>query len=368
MCTAKLDQLTLVIPTLDGGGTERAVLMLANYWAGRGVALTLVLFRRQGVLLDKIHPDVEVFSLDSSNPLLQVWRLAKFFKSRRPAIVCSTLNPANVVTNMACRISERGIKQIATVQNHLGAKYAHSPSLLNIPRRILIAHALRRADTVIAVSEAIKEYLVQRLCLERERVEVIYNPVAVPKSRKSDPPHPWLCDSGRPVLIAAGRLTRQKRFSLLVEAMAFLPKEIRLIILGEGDGRESLERMIREKQLESRVSLPGFQSCPGDWFVHADCYVMSSDWEGFPFVLLEAFAAGLQVVSTDCLSGPRELLEDGRYGKLVPCGDALRLAKAVEEALAVPAKRENLVERASEFSLESVAWRYTECFLRNSHA
>ncbi|WPJ94696.1 glycosyltransferase [Coraliomargarita algicola] len=352
--------MTLMIPTMDGGGSERAVLLLANFWASEGCNVRLILFRRTGVLLDSLHSDVCVHSLDSRLPWVQVWRLIRLLREQRSDNLLCVLNTANTVGVLAQFFGRLHTRIITTVQNHMGAKYAHTRSLLNPFRKLVLGWVLRRADQVVVVSNQIQDYLVDELHLNPASIEVIYNPVdlSLTKQALERPEHPYFQQSVEPVLIAAGRLTRQKNFQLLVRAMSNLSENLRLIILGEGEDRPELEGLIQQLNLIDRVSLPGFKDQPLAWFKWADCYVMSSDWEGFPFVLLEAMSVGLQIVSTDCPSGPAELLDHGSYGRLVPCADAAKLADAILLAVREPMDADRLRGRSAEFNIQKVAEHY----------
>lgn len=171
-----------------------------------------------------------------------------------------------------------------------------------------------------------------------ERIQVIYNPIVTPELRtKAQAPleHPWFGAGEPPVILAAGPLTAQKDFLTLVRAFALVRQRraARLLILGEGEEWRALEALAERLGLEKDVSLPGFVANPYPYMTRASLFVLSSRWEGLPGVLIEALYCGLPLISTDCPSGPREILADGRYGQLVPVGDAMALARAIERSL-----------------------------------
>ena len=176
------------------------------------------------------------------------------------------------------------------------------------------------------------------------------------------PAHPWLRDPKVPVCLAAGRLCPQKDYPTLIRAFATLAetRPLRLLILGDGPDRADLESLIRQLGLADRVALPGFAENPFSAMARAGVFVLSSAWEGLPGVLIQAMACGTPVVATDCPSGPREVLVDGRYGPLVPVGDPEALAQAIGETLDRPLGAELLKARASDFELAAVTRRYLE--------
>jgi glycosyltransferase involved in cell wall biosynthesis len=196
---------------------------------------------------------------------------------------------------------------------------------------------------------------------------VIHNPIVTPQlleAARAEPDHPWLRTSQPPIILGAGRLTRQKDFPTLVRAFAQLAPhtDARLIIIGEGGERAALERLIGALGLDSRVDLPGFVRNPSSFMRRARLFVLSSAWEGFGNVLVEAMAVGTPVVSTDCPSGPREILADGAFGALVPPADPQALARAMLGALEQLADPDALRRRAADFDVEIAARRYLECF------
>jgi glycosyltransferase involved in cell wall biosynthesis len=164
------------------------------------------------------------------------------------------------------------------------------------------------------------------------------------------------------VILAAGRLAPQKDYPTLIRAFAALSagRDLRLIILGEGPERTALESLIQQLGLADRVSLPGFRDNPFAYMSRARLFVLSSAWEGLPGVLIQAMACGTPVVSTDCPSGPREVLADGRYGPLVPVGAVEALAVAMALTLEQPPEPERLKARAADYGLEPVTRRYLE--------
>jgi glycosyltransferase involved in cell wall biosynthesis len=195
---------------------------------------------------------------------------------------------------------------------------------------------------VVAVSRGAADDFARSSGFPRDRVEVVYNPVITPETAalaREAPDHPWLIPGQPPVILGVGRLTPQKDFPTLLRAFAEVRRRraARLIILGEGEDRANLLALAGALGVVDDVALPGFQRNALSYMAHSAVFVLSSAWEGLPTVLIEALAAGTRVVSTDCPSGPREILQEGRLGALVPVGDSSALAGAILEALERPA-------------------------------
>ena len=224
----------------------------------------------------------------------------------------------------------------------------------------------RDVDAVVAVSQGVADDTMQITGLPPERLHVIRNPVITPRLSEAallPVDHPWLGpERERPVILGAGRLTRQKGFDVLLEAFARLRalRDCRLILLGEGKLREPLLEQARALGVADDLDLPGFDANPWRWMRAADLFALSSRWEGSPNVLTEAMAVGTPVVACDCPSGPREILDGGRVAPLVPVDDVAALAGALASGLDTPAAPEALAEAVNEYRAEISASRYLE--------
>jgi glycosyltransferase involved in cell wall biosynthesis len=210
--------------------------------------------------------------------------------------------------------------------------------------------------------------LAQMVKIPLDRIQVIYNPIVTPdlfEKSKAFLNHPWYKKGEPPVLLAVGRLTKQKAFDVLIRAFAQIRKDqsARLIILGEGEERPALEGLIKEYKLEQDISMPGFVPNPYPYMAHAAVFVLSSRWEGLPTVLVEALALGTSIVSTDCPSGPREILLDGKYGKLVPVDDPSALAVAITASLSATTSDRPSRESWRSFDLEYAVDQYINILL-----
>ncbi len=219
------------------------------------------------------------------------------------------------------------------------------------------------ADALIAVSNGVADDLSKTIGVDREKIRVVFNPSIDASNRPGldvSPNHEWFGQPKVPVIVAAGRLNPQKDFETLIRAFALVRerRKARLLILGEGPERQSLEFLVSSLGLEQDVVLPGYTDDPLPYFCEASLFVMSSIYEGFPNVLVEALACGAPVVCTDCESGPREILQDGRLGPLVPIKNPDRLAEAITQVLDAPGDREARLRRADDFTVEETARRY----------
>jgi glycosyltransferase involved in cell wall biosynthesis len=263
---------------------------------------------------------------------------------------------AKALSGVDCRV-------VVSEHTHL-SKSAAVRGASNFVHRRLGKRIYSLADGVVCVSQGVRDDLLQRTGLNGGRVHVIYNPVK-PLSASTASVGPeiadWWCRGGER-LIAAGSLKPAKDYPTLLRAFARLRggRDARLLILGEGQERPALERLIGELGLVDSVHLAGYVADPYPYLEIADLFVLSSAWEGLGNVIIEALVCGTPVVVTDCPSGPAEILENGRYGRLVPVGDPKALAVAMAASLGETPDRDVLRARGGEFSVERAADQYLE--------
>ncbi len=362
--------LAIFVPSMRGGGAERAMLRLASELVRTGVAVDLVLARAEGPYLDDVPPDLPVVDLGASRVLAALPRLAAYLRRARPSTLLSSIDYANIVAAGARILSGTRVRLVLNEQNTLSQVSRNAASLRGRLMPGLARFAYPSAAAITAVSRGVASDLVDSIGVPGDRVIVIHNPVVTPELRRraEEPVHDeWLQPGEPPVVLAVGRLSPQKDYGTLLEAFARLRgrRPVRLVILGEGPLRSEIEARISELDLDRDVRLPGFVENPWAWMRASAVYAMSSRWEGLPTVLIEALASGARIVSTDCPSGPREILDGGRHGRLVPVADHEALARALEEALdddAPPPGRESW----RPYELGTVVEQYRDVLLGGS--
>ncbi len=357
-------RVSIFLPSLDGGGAERAIGTVASALAARGVKITMVLGSATGPYLADLHPQVRVVDLHCPSTLRALPCLVQHLRRDRPDVLFAAMSHTNVVAALAHKLSRSQARLVLSERVNLSSLFEEMPGL-----RMKLTGALMRltypwADCVVAVSEGVARDITRHIPVRPERVFTVYNPVVdalLLQRATAAPTHAWLAQKDVPVVLAAGRLIAQKDFPTLLRAFAALRRgrRVRLLILGEGEGREALLAQARELGIADDVALPGFDNNPFAAMRAASLFVLSSRFEGLPGVLIQAMACGTRVVSTDCPSGPMEILEGGRWGRLVPVGDASVLAAAMAAALDDPAPPD-VQARAADFSVERAVTRYAE--------
>lgn len=346
-----------LLPDMGGGGTERLTVELANGFAARGAKVDLVLMQARGEFLPLLSPAVRVVDLKVPRLRHVPGALRRYLKVEKPDALLAAMWPltsASVMATYGLKIRPRLL-----LSDHcpLREQYA-SPLRTSLSLRLLVPLTYRGADGIIAVSTGLAKEMVELAKVPAEAVRTIHNPIAAP-ALSAQGAAVW-GDVPGPRILALGKLKPEKNFALLVRAFARFASSRpgTLAIVGEGQERGALEQLVGELGLQGRVVMPGFSASVGDWYAGADLFVLSSEYEGFGNVMVEAMHFGLPVVATDCPHGPAEALGGGLWGRLVPCGDEAALAKAIGAALDEPPDRDRQRTRAAEFSAERAVDAY----------
>lgn len=347
------------------GGVERMLANLARGLLALGHPVDLVLARSQGVHLSAIPEGVRLVDLKARHTFTSLPGLARYLRRERPAALLAAKDRAIRTAILARAISHTRVRLVGrlgtTVSAALEGRGALSRTWWYLGMRLF----LPRADGLVAVSDGVARDLVRITGLPSSRIRVVRNPVVTPDlpERASRPSgHPWLDGDGPPVVMGAGRLTRQKDFTTLIRAFARVRanRPCRLVIAGEGRDRPALQALARELGIAADVALPGFIPNLPAFLSRASVFVLSSLWEGSPNVLTEALALGRPVVATDCPSGPREVLDEGRVAPLVPMGNPVALAAAMGEMLDHPPPADLLRAAVRGYTLDQSTRGYLE--------
>lgn len=365
---ARTGGVVLFIPTYSDGGVERNFVYLANGLVEAGCSTALITCIEDGVFFDRILSGVRRVVFQNGRDEQLTGQLLEFLQQNRPSIVMTGQQRDDAIALAAReRLRSAATRFFLNVGTPLSAQSRDSNRFWL--KRWLHKRRLRnlfgRCDGVIANSNGVARDLSAFLGIASERIAVAPNPAVAPDLAllAAEPvDHPWLADTTVPVIMAAGRLGRVKDYPTLLRAFAQLraKRPCRLMILGRGRQQAKLEALARELGVERDVDLPGFVANIYPYLARASVFVVSSLREGGPNVLMEALALGTPAVATDCPHGPREILEDGRFGALVPVGDADAMAEAIAETLQHPPPADLLRVAASRFTVGNSA----RCYLR----
>ena len=365
---APAPHVALVFSSLHGAGIQRVMLTLAEGFIARGLRVDLVVVNAAGDLRQDVPAQARIVDLHARGALHGLPALVRYFRRERPQAVLSSQTHHNVVAIAARWLAGVPMRLAVSVHVALDAVLRESPGWKERTFPLLARLLYRRADAIVAVSQGTAEGFSRATGVPLAAVTVIHNPIVTPTlfTRAALPvDHPWCADTEPPLLLSAGRLTRQKDHATLIRAFALVraARPARLIILGEGEDRPALEHLVHALGLDDDVQLPGFTINPLAYMAKARLFVLSSRWEGFGNVIVEAMACGTPVVSTDCPSGPAEILDGGAVGRLTPVGDPKALAEAIRLELDHPTPPQRLRERAMAFTADAAVDRYLRVLL-----
>ncbi len=355
------------LPDLDAGGAQRTIINLIGALPSDRVTPTLIVGRGDGAARAWLDGTESVIDLGCPRLRQAVLPLRQVLKRDRPDVLLATVADANVVAALAAHtVSPRPGLILRETNSH------RARGDLSRLRRKAIGLAYRSADRIVALSSGVAAELIADYRLDQAKVTTIHNPIDIDAwaasaraARQQAAPWSGVMGDG-PVLIGAGRLVRQKGFDLLLRALATSTGEgarANLVLIGEGPERAALTQLASELGIGSNVLMPGYVTEPAIWYAHADLFVLSSRWEGFGHVIVEAIASGLPVIAFDCPYGPADILAGEARGILVPPGDVGALARAIDDLLGTPARREELasigLRAADRFKPQRIAQRYT---------
>jgi glycosyltransferase involved in cell wall biosynthesis len=360
-------KIALFMPSFAGGGAERVFLSLAKGFLASGKKVDLIVACNSGELKTQIDDRVHLVDLKSRRIGLSLMGLIRYLQVEKPDILLSGQTHANVVAIWAKFLSRSSVPTVISEHSNLSPQIR--PNIGYKEKLVLLLARIfyRYADGIIAVSKDIKNELSRFLHLPESMIRAISNPLDLERIQslsQNITNHPWLYEKSLPVILSAGRLSKEKDFKTLLNAFKIVlgKMDSRLIILGEGPERSSLEKQVSESGLLGKVSLPGFEQNPYPYMRLSDVFVLSSIYEGFALALVEAMACGIPVISTDNCGGPVEILESGKYGKLVPSRSPAAMADAILAILESPVDGSPARLRALDFSLERITAQYLKFF------
>ena len=358
----KSPQIAILLPNLNGGGAERVAVNLANSFAERGYVVDMVLMAAKGEFLADLVPEIRLIDLQVKRFRGALMPLVRYLRWAQPDAVLVNMWPLTVISLWA-RTLARIPTRVVVAEHTTWSRDAIVGSVFGRWKvRTTMHRTFPQADGIVTVSQGAAGDLAGFANLDRNAITVIYNPVVggeIGSTSVPLAPDGWWSGTHHRVL-AVGNLSPIKDYATLLAAFAQLRQQVdaRLLIFGEGSCRPALQEQARQLDIEGSLFMPGFVKDPSPYYQRADLHVLSSTGEGFGNVIVEALAAGTPVVSTDCQSGPSEIFCDGKFGRLVPVGDAVALAAAMAESLAATHDTDALRARAQDFSVDKAVDQY----------
>jgi glycosyltransferase involved in cell wall biosynthesis len=354
----KNKKILLFIRALHGGGAQRAMVRYANALTDRGYDTTVLVLNDKGEFNKELNANVNLIVLKANRIITAIPSITKQLKLIDPDVIMVTEPACNIAVIIARLFS--GIQTRLLIREGLFPSVAckESPYLQTRISYRLAPYLYKKADVIVGIASELADDLSTFLKVPRDEITLIpINPVVTPKLyelAEQSTNHEWLNNKYCPVFLGVGRLEAQKDFKTLIKAFCLVRKKIKckLIIIGNGNLHDELTSQIQETDYSKDIDLAGFNVNPFSFMAKADVLVLSSRYEGLPNTLIEALACGVPSVSTDCKSGPRDILNSGEFGPLVPVGDEFQMSDAMLDTLNNPIDKDILIARGAEYTLD----------------
>ena len=358
-------EVSIFLFDLNIGGTEKVMVNLANYLSKNSCNVNILLVGKNKYLQRELLPNVSVKAFNKRRIHLSLIDLIKYIRTQKIDCFISNVWPLTILTVLAGFFKKSfNKKKVVLVEHcHLEREFSSYGAQFKFFQKVSIFLFYRFASKVVAVSEGVKEDLCSNKGVNIKSVCVIYNPVNLNFSRanyKNIDIEKWRLSSDAK-FISVGNLKIQKNYSYLIDSLSILKNKgfaFKHLILGEGSQREALTKKIQTLNLEEDIFLVGSVDQPINLIKEADTFVLSSQFEGFGLVIVEALAAGVTVVSTDCQSGPAEILGNGLYGYLGPTNDSKKFSEVINFGYLNKIPSVKLVERSKDYSIEKLGPKY----------
>lgn len=349
----KNEQIVFFLPNLKMGGAEKNIIEIANYISTKKENVKIIVIKDEGPLKSEIDSKIDLISLEASRSLFSLFPLIQKLNYLQPTHIVSTLTQANLILLIAeyfLKYKPKITVRVECVLSKMVKDEKKEHKLFNIVP-FLIRILFQKADEIISISNGVKIDLVNTYSIDPDKITTIFNPAisqSLSKIKDEEVDHDWFKSKKCPIVIGVGRLTYQKGFDVLVKSFCEVRKKIscRLVILGEGPERNKIKKILSDFGMSEEAWLPGFVDNPYKYLSRADVFVLSSRYEGFGNVLVEAMACGLPVIATDCDSGPSEILNKGEYGTLIP----------VEDLEQMTTNLNNVLIHTEKYNLEYGSW------------
>lgn len=359
-------KLALIVPSLNGGGAERVIVNLIRNLDQSKFDIKLILIKKEGVYIELIPSYISVIDLKSERVRYSILKLVRELNNYRPDVILSTLGHLNLVLLLIRNLLKGSPRILIREANTPSKSISELSSIKKRAFTLLYRYLYPKADKIIAQCNEMKIDIINFLGIDEKKIRCIYNPIDIDKiSKDKQGENPY--DISKKNIVAVGRLSFQKGYDILIDAFKIINEKFNnahLTILGEGILKEKLEAQARDLNIIDNITFVGFSKNPYPYYYYADIYVLSSRWEGFPNTLLEALGCGVKVVSTNCKSGPNEIIGNNEFGILVEEENPIALANGVIQYLNLENKTK---DRAYYFSIYKIIKDYEEVLLEKGN-
>jgi len=358
----------IFLSSFGDGGAHKNMMHIAEWLTKQGHTVELIITKSDGPMEHAVPDNISIYNLDSSRVRYSLYGFIKYFRKSEFDSILATPTTCTLIAGIADILINCDTKVTLRIPVTLSnERYYTNPKGIETIFPIVTKYVFSKSESIIAISNGVKTDTMKTFGISGSNIKTIYNPAITDDifdKMKEPVEHPFFREDNT-VFIAVGRLVEQKGFDVLINAFKNVEKQTgaKLIILGDGKEKENLRRLRQDLSLTNSISFEGFVKNPYKYIYNSDVFVLSSLWEGFGNVVAEALACATPVVATDCDSGPAEILDNGKYGKLVPVGDITKLSKEMINALDQDQNKEVLLDRAQEFHIKNIGPQYEKMIL-----
>jgi len=356
--------ISIIIPDFSGGGAEKVMITLVNSFNSQGYNVDLVVFNKRGEFLCDVHHEINIVDLSSERALFSIYSLVRYINNKRPEVVLSALTHVNIISIIAKIFSKVDFKLVISEHAVVSTISNNAKGLREKLFPFFMRVFYRFSDEIVVVSNAVSNDVARITGLDSKKITTIYNPIDIERIN-NNVKKSYTIKKSNYQIIGIGRFSPEKDFITLIKAFYYVQKKIDacLVLLGEGDEYSKIKQCIQKYELDNSVSMRGFIERPEQYIKQSDVLCVSSISEGFGNVIVEALALGVPVVSTDC-GGPREILEDGLYGKLVPIGDYKKMAQEIIQTITSCRGVPPITNLENRFGLSTISSKYLEVLIK----
>ena len=359
----------VILPEFGGGGAERAHLYLMNEWARNGNEVFLILIKKKGILIKFLDKRISIIDFNSKRMIKAILPIYKIIKLHKPNIILTAMWPLTSIVALSWLLSFKIGKLFLADHNPLIKSWLKDLNINWFFFSFIYNITYIFCTKIITVSDKVREQSREILLLGKDKIEVIYNPVRSADKYNLDiiATKKKLFGDFKYCLISVGRLKKSRDLTTLIDCFNLIRyyEQTKLIILGEGPERNFLENYIKEKNLQNNIEIIGYVEDPYPYYLCSDIYIHSSIYDAMPLVLIEALFCGSNIISTDCESGPREILENGKYGTLIPISNSKAMAEAVNLTLTKSNKNIQIKNRSKIFTIKKISEKYLNLFVNS---
>lgn len=355
-----MKHILFVLPNLRGGGAEKLTINLANYFVYKNYKVTIIILNKKNDYETIINKKVSVICLNSFRFIFSIPTLTNYFYKLKPDFILASMWPLTSISIISWYLSGRKGRLYVSEHNMLSISSIRELKIWSFKLWLSISLTYNFCDGVIAVSNGVKEDLKKISFLNKKKIIVIHNPITFTYNNNDDNSNIYKWNNLGSKILSVGSLIEQKDHKTLINAFNIISKKINaeLVIIGEGHLFKKLTNQINKLKLSNKIKILPFTTNLKKFYKEADLFVLSSKWEGFGNVIVEALEQGTPVVSTDCQSGPSEILTSKKYGELVPINNKNNLANAILRSLNKKYNKNILIERSKDFSVEKMGNLY----------